>query len=618
MSGDNGNRWKEKYLRNLDKLEQKERTWEQAEDLLRRSVGRLAHIGYGIDRSLDRQLDRVRDAIRAKREAETLERLSREASDTAVKVHEDSDRDEDETLQILASFAANLKLDGPQKRKAAKLHKQLEGAKSLVQAAPVIKQLVTLTGHAGVSTTSNDENTQAQTGLQRGGLLSRLIGGNPNPALVEPPTPAEPRATPKVSAYALERLLEQVKVGELWADRLTELRQCAATCHNDEEALTLVAEVAAVLSEMAALAQSAGPDAHTIVESLPSAGETLIVLLEKIEIPQHLQDRLGAVKNGLFQARTTKQLQLAVEAIADLLKAIRNEVQEEKLELERFLESVTNRIQTLSEHVAGLSGNQGASEQSRNDFQRSFQDRMDDIRTSMRDEQDIDRLKHAIEHGLDAIEERMGDYVKREEVLSREAKERIEDLSGRLHDMKHEAFLLQQKMLEQREQAMKDPLTGVLNRQAYEEKIEEEYQRWKRYGHPLSLLVVDIDHFKRVNDTFGHLAGDKALKALALRLLQNVREVDVVTRYGGEEFVVIMPDTAVDAAYKVAEKLRSVVASAGFHYRRQPVNITISCGLSGFREGDELNSVFSRADEALYEAKKAGRNRTHREDETSV
>ncbi len=620
MSGNSENRWKEKYLRNLDKLEEKEKTWEQAEDLLRRALGRMAHTGYGIDHALDRQLDRVRDAIRAKREAETLERLSREAGDTAIKAQEDSRRNEDEILLSLAGFAASLKLEGPNKRKAAKLRKQLEGAKSLAHASPLLKQLTALADQAVVSATTNEDTSQTQIEPDRGGLLSRLLGGRSKPAPVEAPAsvPAEePPDKPRASAYALERLLEQVKAGEQWSGVLTELRLRATTCRKEEEALALVAEVAAVLSDISAQAQAADPEARTIVEALPSAGDALIVLLEKIEIPEHLQDRLGAIKNGLPQARTPNQILLAIEAIADLLKAIRNEVRKEKQEIERFLEGVTSRIQTLSEHVADLSGNRGESVQSRNEFQRSFRDHMDDIRTSMRDEQDIDCLKHAIEQGLDAIEERMGHYVKREEELTREASDRIEDLSGRLHDMKNEAFLLQQKMLEQREQAMKDPLTGVFNRQAYDEKIEEEYLRWKRYGHPLSILVVDIDYFKRINDTFGHLAGDKALKALALRLLQNVREVDIVTRYGGEEFVVIMPDTPTDKAYLVAEKLRSVVASAGFHYRKQPVNVTVSCGLASFREGDEVNSVFDRADAALYGAKKAGRNRTHKEDEAA-
>jgi diguanylate cyclase len=250
---------------------------------------------------------------------------------------------------------------------------------------------------------------------------------------------------------------------------------------------------------------------------------------------------------------------------------------------------------------------------SRAEFHRSFRDYMAGIRNSMRETHDIALLKQAIEEGLDAIETQMTHYVRREEALTVAAAERIDALSSRLHDIKHEAFLLQQKMQEQRDLAMKDPLTGVFNRLAYEERLDSELQRWRRYQEPLSLVVIDVDHFKRINDTFGHLAGDKALKALSTRLVKNLREVDFVARYGGEEFVVIMPNTGADQAYRVAEKLRSIVAAAGFHYHQQPVNITVSCGVATVREGDDSSSLFQRADDAQYGAKQAGRNRTHRE-----
>ncbi len=620
MSDKQSQQWKEKYLRNLDKLEQQEKAWQQTEDLLRRAIGRLAHTGYGIDKSLDRQLNRVRDAIKAKREADTLERLSREAGETAVKVQEAGQQAETDALLALNSLLGNIQLEPAKQKKITKLRKQLEKSDSLNHALPVIKQLVSLT--TGAEFVPAERKSEAPAA---NGFFSRLLGGggdkppadrqSQTPAPTQTQTDSPAKIIGGAPAYVLERLLEQIHAGEQWSGRFTELRQRAVTCRDETEALGMVAEVAAVLSELTSMAESVGPEARTVVETLPSAGEALIALLEKVEIPAHLQERLGGIKNNLAKAHTLQQTLLSVQSIADLLGEIRSEVQEEKKELERFLEGVTSRIQTLSEHVLNLSENRGESASSRREFQQSFQSHMDDIRSSMQEEEDIDQLKHAIENGLDAIEQRMTEYIRREEALTKDAQERIEDLSGRLEDMKHEAFMLQQKMLEQREQALHDPLTGAFNRLAYEEKMEEEYQRWKRYQHPLSLLIVDIDHFKRINDTFGHLAGDKALKALALRLLQRVREVDIVARYGGEEFVVIMPDTDLDKAYKVAEKLRSVVASAGFHYRKQPVNITISCGLASFREGDDPHTAFKRADEALYAAKQSGRNRTHREGE---
>jgi diguanylate cyclase len=117
-----------------------------------------------------------------------------------------------------------------------------------------------------------------------------------------------------------------------------------------------------------------------------------------------------------------------------------------------------------------------------------------------------------------------------------------------------------------------------------------------------------VDRFKFVNDTYGHKAGDKALKVIAEILQENLRGTDFLARYGGEEFVIVMPSTALSDAFPVAEKLRAAIEASDFHYREQFVPITISCGMAGFRAGDTPETVFGRADSALYRAKKAGGN----------
>jgi diguanylate cyclase len=627
MTGAQNDQWKDKYLRSLDKLEQKEKAWAEAEDLLRRSLGRLAHTGYGMDRGLDRQLDRVRDGIRAQRDPATLERLVRETSETAAKVQEQTQKSSVATAQTLSAAIDGLALDKARLKKAQRLKKQLEAADSLARLQPLLDDFSSLLLTAGPAPAPTPLPPSPPAGPQpvetehrRPGLLGRLMGSGRNETRAsDPPVPQTASVTPPPQgARAVEQLLEQLETTDSWSERLTELRHRAATCHDESDYLDLIQHAAAVLSEVMQVAEAAGPQARTLVETLPSASEALLGLMEKIEIPAHLQERLGVVKNGVARAATAQQVQLAVQSIADLMGAVRHDILDQKKELERFIEGVTSRVQILSQHVADLGSNRDQSRESRDLFHRDFQIHMDGIRAQIRDEDDIEALKQAIEQSLDAIEVSMNDYVDNEERLAREAEEQIADLSSRLHDMKNEAFLLQKKMQEQRDIALKDPLTGVFNRLAFEERIEEEFQRWNRYGNPLSLLVLDIDHFKQVNDTFGHLAGDKALKAVALRLLQNVREVDIVARYGGEEFVVIMPNTDSEAAYRVAEKLRSVIAGAGFHYRNQPVRITVSCGLAGFREGDTAEDAFRRADDALYGAKQAGRNRTHREDEAAA
>jgi two-component system cell cycle response regulator len=130
-------------------------------------------------------------------------------------------------------------------------------------------------------------------------------------------------------------------------------------------------------------------------------------------------------------------------------------------------------------------------------------------------------------------------------------------------------------------------------------------------GEAVSALLVDIDHFKRINDSFGHAVGDEVLREFAIRLATNVRAIDLACRYGGEEFVVIMPDTALAEAEAIAERLRSHVAGSPFHVAGvdDPLSVTISVGVaSTLSEGDTAQDLLKRADDAVYDAKAAGRN----------
>jgi diguanylate cyclase (GGDEF)-like protein len=159
--------------------------------------------------------------------------------------------------------------------------------------------------------------------------------------------------------------------------------------------------------------------------------------------------------------------------------------------------------------------------------------------------------------------------------------------------------------------SISDPLTHIPNRRFLLQSLERELLRSARYHRPLALVLFDVDHFKAVNDQFGHPGGDDALRQLADRALRGVRSIDLVARFGGEEFVVVMPETDLKAAMMVAERLRQSVAAEPFHIHtageRQP--ITISVGVAVAEPGDTVDTLLQRADDALYEAKNGGRNK---------
>jgi two-component system cell cycle response regulator len=159
--------------------------------------------------------------------------------------------------------------------------------------------------------------------------------------------------------------------------------------------------------------------------------------------------------------------------------------------------------------------------------------------------------------------------------------------------------------------ATTDPLTRVLNRRAFLDRLTAEVDRSRRYDSTLALLLFDVDHFKRINDTVGHLAGDSVLRQMGALLEDAVRKVDIVARYGGEEFVAILPETSADGATTFAERLRERIALQSFDIGSQRVlRLTVSIGIATFPSVGvaSTDDLINRADEALYRAKAAGRN----------
>ncbi len=155
---------------------------------------------------------------------------------------------------------------------------------------------------------------------------------------------------------------------------------------------------------------------------------------------------------------------------------------------------------------------------------------------------------------------------------------------------------------------MHDPLTGLFNRRQVEEELRKELDRADRHGRPLSLAMMDADHFKRINDGHGHQTGDEVLRVLARRCQKILRSHDLIGRYGGEEFVIVFPETTLAEAAVVAERLRAAVGEHPIKFGDAALEVTVSIGLGELVPGQGLEKLFQRADSALYRAKQDGRN----------
>jgi two-component system cell cycle response regulator len=159
--------------------------------------------------------------------------------------------------------------------------------------------------------------------------------------------------------------------------------------------------------------------------------------------------------------------------------------------------------------------------------------------------------------------------------------------------------------------AITDALTGLYNRRYMESHVGTLVEQAASRGKPLTILVLDIDYFKSINDTHGHDAGDDVLREFALRIRKSIRGIDLACRYGGEEFVVVMPETDMSVATIVAERLRRRIAGEPFPIQQatHAIEVTISVGIAALGAGDNAASILKRADQALYRAKRDGRNR---------
>ena len=242
-------------------------------------------------------------------------------------------------------------------------------------------------------------------------------------------------------------------------------------------------------------------------------------------------------------------------------------------------------------------------------FNQQLRDQVSDLQNSVQEAADLESLKQALEQRLEGLLQSVSSHQRQRDSGSDDVAERLQGLVKRVAEMEQEAQQFREHIEEQRQKSLLDPLTGLPNRAAWSERLDLEVARRQRYGGQLLLAVLDVDHFKRINDGYGHLAGDRVLKIIAGELSKRLRKTDFIARFGGEEFVLLIPATPLEGGVQLLETLRAAIEACPFHFKGEPVTITFSAGIAEFRNGEATEVTFERADQALYRAKGAGRNR---------
>ncbi|WP_223483725.1 GGDEF domain-containing protein [Pseudomonas sp. A-RE-19] len=216
------------------------------------------------------------------------------------------------------------------------------------------------------------------------------------------------------------------------------------------------------------------------------------------------------------------------------------------------------------------------------------------------------RGHHSISYSLSHEGEQLGELVfRRNQRFSDEEQGNLESLLSTLLFPMRNALLYRAAT----QSALRDPLTDTGNRIAMDQTLQREIEMSRRHSQPLSLLMLDIDHFKHINDTYGHSAGDEVLKAVAASIKNQLRNVDMVFRFGGEEFLILLSNTSRDAAAMIGERLRFAAQAQEYTADGKAIELTVSLGCSTLLPGESADSLLRRADSALYVAKREGRNR---------
>ncbi len=523
--------WKQKYYTALAEYEEQQRY----DELLERSLGRLALAADGIDPTLDTQLKSLRSVLKGKKNHTDIEGILEKMERAIARM----DADISNGLhagKILAELLSSLQLPKQFKSESKSLIKQLNTVgKNVTKLVPEVISLLDKS-----LTIPTDNKTSS-------GFSFNLFGkekANTSPSSSE-------AVTPPVSSE-----------------------------NSDEQSNSDIPN-------------------HLV----------LMELLERFSLPTELSKKATKIRHQIEDGITPDQLPSIINDIAEIVSSIGSQAVNEKLEYQQFLEALTSKLQSLDEHIRETSDNDVKGFEERHAINQAMESEVQGLRGHVAQADNLEQLKSTVNERLDALNQHFENHQRSDRAQFEESQKQIQALNTRLKAMEEESILLRESASKSRELALKDALTGIWNRQALNENIEKEFIRWQRYQKPLSLVVWDVDFFKKVNDTYGHAAGDKVLKTIARLFMQATREADFIARFGGEEFVGIFPETRLEDALSLANKIREKIQNSKFHYEHKPVPITASAGLATFRPNDTIEDVFKRADAALYRAKESGRNR---------
>jgi diguanylate cyclase len=334
--------------------------------------------------------------------------------------------------------------------------------------------------------------------------------------------------------------------------------------------------------------------------------ETLLGLLDDLTLPEHHRPQAMAMRTRLEKGLNWYELLPILDDLAVLMLAINDSGQHD---FELYLKQLNERLEAFQSNLQTAADDHADGRSVARGMQSELREQVGGLQNSVQEAADLSSLKQVLENRLEGLLGTMDQHQRQHDQREQDIASRLQGLATRVATMEQEAQGFRVHLEEQRQKALIDPLTTLPNRAAWTERLQHEVGLWQKNGNRLLLSMIDLDHFKRINDNYGHLAGDKVLKIIASELRKRLRPNDFIARFGGEEFVLLIPNTSETQGIALLDKLRVAVEACPFHFKGEPVTITLSMGITAFRVGERSESVIQRADQALYRAKSEGRNR---------
>lgn len=600
---DDAQRWKSKYLESLEQQEKLEHRWEARLDLLRRGLVRSSLAAEGSDKSVDQCMQELR---------ETLRRDDMDAGLSALiprleKAVLDSEKRRQERVEMNVAGVTNLTsqllaLEPP--REVRKALKQF--AKRIEQRASQPRELPALLSELSSLQQQALAALDPETNPVRPGLLKRLFGSKDAGDTHSQPEPAAEDAPPNtaLTTPAADGVAESAAPAPSLPQASPLLEPASAQASAQPVGNPPITGTARVNTDPAyALPEIPEPGYSTVA---PHIGESLLRLLDELELPTRHQPQAEALRSRVLAGLNWYELVAVLDDLTVLILAVTDSGQRE---FANYLKQLNERLEAFLGSLHEAQEGYSESVESARSFNQELREQVSGLQASVQDAVDLHSLKQSLEARLDGLLNTVSAHQKQRDGREAEVAQRLQSLTQKVAEMEQEAQGFRDHLEEQRQKALIDPLTGLANRAGWSERLELEMARWKRYGGELALAVLDIDHFKRINDGYGHLAGDKVLKIIAGELSKRLRKTDFIARFGGEEFVLLIPSTPLDGAKQLLQTLLDGVEQCPFHFRGERVTITLSAGLTAFAANESSEQVFERADQALYRAKSGGRNR---------